>query len=107
MHGKGVFHRDINPDNIFLGLEGKIKLGDFGISRIFDSIKTHTTSIIGTPYYLSPDLLKFKPYSLEADIWAIGCILYELCFLKRAFDGKDTEEIAFKIINKEPNFNNF
>jgi len=45
MHEEKVLHRDIKPDNIFLGLKGKIKLGDFGISRIFDSIKEHTTSL--------------------------------------------------------------
>jgi serine/threonine protein kinase len=50
-------HRDIKPDNIFLGSEGKIKIGDFGISRKFDTKKLHTQTMIGTPYYVSPELL--------------------------------------------------
>jgi serine/threonine protein kinase len=57
IHSKNVLHRDIKPDNIFLGSEGKIKIGDFGISRKFETKKLHTQTMIGTPYYVSPELL--------------------------------------------------
>ena len=56
MHENMILHRDIKPDNIFLGSEGNIKIGDFGISRIFESTKQHTMSMIGTPNYISPEL---------------------------------------------------
>ena len=76
MHSNNVLHRDLKPDNIFLGLQGKIKIGDFGISKIFDSVKKNTISVIGTPYYVSPEILKEEGYSYKSDIWALGCIIY-------------------------------
>jgi serine/threonine protein kinase len=56
MHENMILHRDIKPANIFLGSEGNIKIGDFGISRMFGSIKQYTMSMIGRPYYISPEL---------------------------------------------------
>ena len=80
-------HRDIKPDNIFLGFEGKIKIGDFGISKKFETKKKHTNGLVGTPNYISPEIAKGESYSFKTDLWAIGCVLYELCFLEKAFDG--------------------
>ena len=94
MHQKDVLHRDLKPDNIFLGSQGKIKIGDFGISKMFDSTKLYTFSMIGTPYYVSPELVQEEGYSYKSDVWAIGCILYELCFLRKAFDGKTMMKIV-------------
>jgi serine/threonine protein kinase len=107
MHENRILHRDIKPDNIFLGSEGNIKIGDFGISRMFDTTKQYTMSMIGTPYYVSPELVQEDKYSYKSDVWAIGCILYELCFLKRAFDGKTMIKITKDIVDKHPDFNNF
>jgi NIMA (never in mitosis gene a)-related kinase len=53
--------------------------------------------MIGTPYYVSPELVNEEKYSYKSDVWAIGCILYELCYLKRAYDGKNMIEIVSKI----------
>jgi NIMA (never in mitosis gene a)-related kinase len=63
--------------------------------------------MIGTPYYVSPELLLENGYSYKSDVWAIGCILYELCFLKKAFDGNKMIQIQNKILNSEPDFKNF
>ncbi len=63
--------------------------------------------MIGTPYYVSPELVQEERYSYKSDVWAIGCILYELCNLKRAFDGKNMVKITTDIVNKNPDLNNF
>ena len=63
--------------------------------------------MIGTPYYVSPELVNEEKYSYKSDVWAIGCILYELCYLKRAYDGKNMIEIVSKICQDFPDFDNF
>jgi serine/threonine protein kinase len=63
--------------------------------------------MIGTPYYVSPELVQGERYSYKSDVWAIGCILYELCYLKRAFDGGNMVKITTDIVNKHPDLNNF
>ncbi len=55
--------------------------------------------MIGTPYYVSPELVNGEKYSYKSDVWAIGCILYELCYLKRAFDGKSPNYILNDIVD--------
>ena len=62
-----------------------MKLGDFGISKILETGYFQAETMVGTPYYMSPEMYENKPYSDKSDIWALGCILYELCTLKRAF----------------------
>ncbi len=64
-------------------------------------------SMIGTPYYVSPELVQEERYSYKSDVWSIGCILYELCYLKRAFDGVNMVKITTDIVNKHPDLNNF
>jgi serine/threonine protein kinase len=87
MHRKETIHRDIKPANIFLGYGSKIKIGDFGISRVLNENHKHTLSKIGSPNYVAPELLIGKNQSKEVDLWAIGCVIYELCYLKKAFSG--------------------
>ena len=58
--------------------------------------------MVGTPYYLSPEVFENKPYGYKSDIWAIGCILYELCTLKKAFDAKNIVNLMEKIIQEDP-----
>ena len=61
---------------------------------MFDSTKLYTFSMIGTPYYVSPELVSEAGYSYKSDVWALGCILYELCYLRKAFDGKTMMKIV-------------
>jgi NIMA (never in mitosis gene a)-related kinase 1/4/5 len=89
IHEKRILHRDIKTSNIFLTSNGTVKIGDFGISRILEGTKEETQSVVGTPYYMSPEVCQSKPYSYKSDIWALGCCLYELCTLKHAFDAKN------------------
>lgn len=88
IHSKRVLHRDIKAQNIFLS-RGVVKLGDFGISKILEGSVDLASTVIGTPYYMSPELLRNKPYGYKSDVWAAGCVLYEMLCLKHAFDGKD------------------
>ena len=60
-------------------------MGDFGISRVLDSTLDAANTMVGTPYYMAPEVCESKPYTFKSDIWALGCVLYELCTLKVFF----------------------
>ena len=85
IHEKHILHRDIKSSNIFLTSNGTIKIGDFGIAKILEGTCDAANTIVGTPYYLSPEVCENKPYNYKSDIWALGCVLYELCALKVHF----------------------
>jgi NIMA (never in mitosis gene a)-related kinase len=97
LHDKHVLHRDLKSQNIFLSSSGRIKLGDFGISKVLESTECFAKTSIGTPYYLAPEICSQKPYSWSADIWALGCILYELCMLRVPFDAQNFKQLCDRI----------
>lgn len=100
VHQGKVLHRDLKTQNIFLTRECKvIKLGDFGISKVLDGTIDMAKTVIGTPYYMSPELCENQPYGMQSDVWALGCILYEMCVLKHAFDATNICGLIFKILN--------
>ena len=98
MHDKNILHRDIKSQNIFLTQTGKIKLGDFGISKTLDCSKDLANTCIGTPYYMSPEICTNKPYNSKSDIWALGCVLYEMAALKHPFQAICMKSLLMKII---------
>ena len=63
-----------------------VKLGDFGIARILAGTHDYARTCVGTPYYLSPEVWENRPYDSKSDLWAMGCVLYEMATLKHAFE---------------------
>ncbi|XP_023795010.1 serine/threonine-protein kinase Nek8 isoform X3 [Cyanistes caeruleus] len=99
VHTKQILHRDLKTQNILLDKHRMIvKIGDFGISKILSS-KSKAYTVVGTPCYISPELCEGKPYNQKSDIWALGCVLYELASLKRAFEAANLPALVLKIMS--------
>ncbi|KAJ8606278.1 hypothetical protein CTAYLR_010324 [Chrysophaeum taylorii] len=98
MHSNRVLHRDLKTQNIFLLGNGRLVLGDLGISKVLEGTMDFAQTCIGTPYYMSPEIFKNKPYNQKSDIWALGCVLYEMTTLNHAFDANSLNGLACKII---------
>ena len=75
-----------------------MKLGDFGIARTLQSTVENAQTIVGTPYYLSPEIIENKPYNFKNDIWSLGVLLYEMCALKPPFNGGSLHALALEIV---------
>ena len=116
-HDQGIVHRDLKPANVKLTPEGKVKVLDFGLAKALDpsasggksgmdsrysptitSLGTMAGVILGTAAYMSPEQAKGKPVDRRTDIWAFGCILYEMLAGKRPFDGEGISEVLAAVI---------
>eukprot|EP00842_Homolaphlyctis_polyrhiza_P001981 jgi/Hompol1/2784/HPOL_000376-RA len=95
-----ILHRDLKTNNILISGSGKykvLKIGDFGISKIM-STETKAETVVGTPAYISPELCEGKPYNEKSDIWALGCVLYEIVCLKKMFSAHNLPALVLKIL---------
>jgi NIMA (never in mitosis gene a)-related kinase len=83
---------------VFVTKQNIIKIGDFGIARVLRHTVDVSRSMVGTPYYLSPEIIEGKPYSFKSDIWSLGCVLYEMCALVPPFRADDMQGLYKMVI---------
>jgi NIMA (never in mitosis gene a)-related kinase len=96
LHEMRIMHRDLKSANVFLGKDGKVKLGDLNVSKVIKDSLNHTQT--GTPYYASPEVWKDEPYDFKSDIWSLGCVIYEAAALKPPFQAEDMKSLYKKVI---------
>ena len=97
IHKKKIIHRDLKSGNVFLMKSGIVKLGDFGIAKGLLVSGDKAKTMVGTPYYLSPEIITNKPYDSKCDIWALGVLLYELMTFKMPFNAVSLPLLSIKI----------
>ena len=103
LHSFRILHRDIKTINMFLGKDDKVKIGDLGVAKLLNQTNNMAHTIVGTPYYLSPELCEEKPYNHKSDIWSLGCVLYELATFKHPFEANNQGALILKIVRAKFN----
>ena len=121
-HEKGIIHRDLKPANIAFSADGQVKVLDFGLAKALESgtgsaidspalvtrsptlslAATQAGMILGTAAYMEPEQAKGKPADKRSDIWAFGCVLYEMLTGRRAFEGEDASDTMAAVLRAEP-----
>ena len=100
LHSLGIVHRDLKPENLLLDENMHLKLTDFGTAKVIGTeMRARSESFVGTAEYISPELLEQKIASRESDIWAIGCIIYQMICGRPSFRGA-TEFLTFQKVRK-------
>lgn len=115
-HDRCIIHRDLKPANVKLTRTGAVKVLDFGIAKAMDAggempgtavmtmLATETGVIVGTASYMSPEQACGKPVDHRTDVWAFGCVLYEMLSGQRAFVGSTTTQILASVLEREPDW---
>ncbi|XP_044732727.1 serine/threonine-protein kinase Nek8 [Chrysoperla carnea] len=100
IHANNILHRDLKTANIFLNIDGSVKVGDFGLSKLLTT-RIWTDTVLGTPFYLSPEMCAGEEYNEKSDVWALGCILYEMITLKKPFQATNLTALVKKITEED------
>ena len=100
LHSRKVLHRDLKAKNLFLAADG-VKIGDLGVARLLGASTEFASTVVGTPYYLSPELCENAPYNEKSDVWALGVVLYEMLALRRPFEARNQGALLLKILRAE------
>jgi serine/threonine-protein kinase len=101
-HAHDIVHRDLKPANIHILPSGKVKIMDFGLARLSGSEMTSTGMVMGTPHYMSPEQVKGAKADARSDVFALGCVLYEMLTGRKPFDAESMHAVLFKIMQEEP-----
>jgi len=99
LHANRILHRDIKSLNVFLTATDDARLGDLGVARVLSESTCFASTLIGTPYYLSPELCEEKAYNDKSDVWAYGCVVFEMCTLRHPFEARNQAALLVKILS--------
>ena len=102
-HARGVIHRDIKPSNVRIAADGRVKIMDFGIARLQNSDRTGSGGVIvGTPSYMAPEQITNGEITPATDVFAVGCLLYELLTYERPFEAETVHGVFYQVLSTTP-----
>ena len=97
LHDNNIIHRDLKCGNVFLDRGDRVYIGDFGTTKVFIDNNKLTNSSVGTPYYMSPEIMNNDKYDQSVDIWGLGCFLFEIITYYPPFMGRNIKHLTLKI----------
>ena len=101
-HNRGVIHRDIKPSNVRIATDGGIKIMDFGIARLQSAEFTGSGAIVGTPSYMAPEQITNGAIGPATDLFAVGCLLYELLGYHKPFEAETIHGVLYQVLTTDP-----